>query len=188
MTTAGKENEQTDRSAISDITSDPALTELRNACVAFFAAVSGNHVYRRRPPLALRLPQDEFVTVVKPTTTHRHGEVRVDGRGIGIEVLKRCPDVVGNTFPVKMLRVVVEESARPTMWRLNGEGIGAARALIQASKAFVDDPRSIVQRNKDNCCCCGKPLRDEISRARGVGPECLTKMGMFFSKGAFQAV
>jgi hypothetical protein len=171
---------------IGESVSDPVLIEFRDACVTFFLEASRGKVYHRRPPLALRLPHDDFVIVVKPTTTHCHDDVMVDDRGIVIEVLRRCPDAVGNKFPVKMLRVMVEETARPKMWRLRGEGIRAAKALIEMAKDFLNAPRSVIERNKDNCCCCGKSLRDETSRARGVGPECLTKMGVFFSWGAFQ--
>lgn len=171
---------------ISRIVGDPVLIEFRDACVTFFLDASEGKVYQRRPPLALRLPHDDFVIVVKPTTTHRHGDVTVDDRGIGIEVLRRCADAVGNKFPVKVLRVMVEDTAHPKMWRLRGEGIRAAEALIEMARDFLDDPRRVIERNKDNCCCCGKSLRDETSRARGVGPECLTKMGVFFSWGAFQ--
>jgi hypothetical protein len=180
--------ELNDGLVVGNLVSDSVLIDLRDTCMSYFLEASEGKVFQRRPPLALRLPHDDFVIVVKPTTTHRQGGVTVDDRGICIEVLRRCPDAVGKTFSVKMLRVMVEQTARPKMWVLKGEGVRAAEALIELAKAFLDDPQSVIARNTDNCCCCGKGLRDEVSRARGVGPECLIKMGVLFRWGAFQSL
>ena len=38
---------------------------------------------------------------------------------------------------------------------------------------FILDARTVFARSHGHCCCCGKGLRDELSRARGIGPECV---------------
>lgn len=161
---------------------DLVILELRDKCVAFFLDASHGKTYSRTPPLALRLPHGDYVIVVKPTATHSNG-VMVDDRGVLIECLKRCKDAAESKFPVRMLSVLVETTARKTRWYHNGKSDEAATAIVEMAKLFVADPQSVIAKNTNNCCVCGKALRDEVSRARGVGPECLTKMGVFFRWG-----
>lgn len=182
MTTFETDKRIQDSEVLDEILKDVAILELRDNCIEFFLEASEGKVYSRAPSLALRLPHEEYVIVVKPMITRRQG-VMVDDRGVLIECLKRCNDAVQNKFPVKMLKVSVETSARRTMWYRYGKSDGAATALVEMARVFVDDPQSVISRNTANCCCCGKSLRDEVSRARGVGPECLTKMGVFFRWG-----
>jgi len=171
-----------DTGVLDEILRDVAIVELRDNCIAFFLEASKGKTYSRTPSLALRLPHGDYVIVVKPTTTHANG-VMVDDRGVLIECLKRCKDAVENKFPVKMLGVCVKTAAQKARWYLNGKSDEAATALVEMARLFVADPQSVISRNTDNCCCCGRALRDEVSRARGVGPECLTKMGVFFQWG-----
>jgi hypothetical protein len=182
MTTFETDKQIQDSEVLDEILKDFTILALRDHCIEFFLEASEGKVYSRAPSLALRLPHEDYVIVVKPMITRRQG-VMVDDRGVLIECLKRCNDAVQNKFPVKMLKVSVETSARKTMWYRNGKSDGAATALVEMARFFVDDPQSVISRNTDNCCCCGKSLRDEVSRARGVGPECLTKMGVFFRWG-----
>jgi hypothetical protein len=182
MTTSETDKRIDDSEVLDEILKDFAILELRDNCIEFFLEASEGKVYSRAPSLALRLPHEDYVIVVKPMITRRQG-VMVDDRGVLIECLKRCNDAVQNKFPVRMLKVSVETSARKTMWYRNGKSDGAATSLVEMARFFVDDPQSVISRNTDNCCCCGKSLRDEVSRARGVGPECLTKMGVFFRWG-----
>ena len=171
-----------DKDVLDDILRDLGILKLRDNCVSFFLEASQGKIYSRTPSLALRLPHKDYVIVVKPTTTHAGG-VMVDDRGVLIECLKRCNDANGNNFPVRMLGVRVGTSAQKTRWYLDGKSDEAAMALVEMARSFLADPQSVIARNTDNCCCCGKALRDEVSRARGVGPECLTKMGVFFQWG-----
>lgn len=182
MNTSETDKEIEDTQVLDEILKDFAILELRDNCVEFFLEASEGKIYSRAPSLALRLPHEDYVIVVKPTTTHAKGVV-VDDRGVLIECLKRCSDAVQNKFPVKLLTVCVETSTRKVRWYRNGKSDDAALALVEMAKLFVADPQSVIARNTDNCCCCGKSLRDEVSRARGVGPECLTKMGIFFRWG-----
>lgn len=170
------ESQEADISLDALLKNEGILT-LREQCVAFFGAASEGKTYSRRPSLALRLPHEDFVIVVKPTTSHEGSIVRVDQRGILIECLRKFD----NRKSVKWLTLLVTHDVRKLRWMCNEIlGIEAATALIEMAAMFVVDPFVVIEKNKDNCCCCGKGLVDEISRARGIGPECLQRIGAAF--------
>ncbi len=50
--------------------------------------------------------------------------------------------------------------------------------VLGAMEDFLVNPRSVLARSHDNCCCCGRGLRDELSRSRGIGPECIKTIGV----------
>jgi hypothetical protein len=47
------------------------------------------------------------------------------------------------------------------------------RRIVATVRSFVNDSGAVLARCRDNCCICGKGLTDELSRARGIGPECI---------------
>jgi hypothetical protein len=47
---------------------------------------------------------------------------------------------------------------------------------IAVMREFLEDHCIVFARSHDNCCCCGKGLTDELSRSRGIGPECIKKL------------
>jgi hypothetical protein len=63
------------------------------------------------------------------------------------------------------------------LWRYsvaNAEDIARAVGTIQD---FLTDHLAVLARSHDNCCVCGRALTDELSRSRGIGPECIQKIG-----------
>src|SRR5262249_43717595 len=50
-----------------------------------------------------------------------------------------------------------------------------ARRIIQTIRDFLDDSRAVLARSSDHCCVCGRGLTDELSRSRGIGPECFKR-------------
>jgi hypothetical protein len=50
-----------------------------------------------------------------------------------------------------------------------------ARRVVATVRSFIEDARAVLARSCDNCCICGRALTDELSRSRGIGPECLHK-------------
>ncbi|MEK6259016.1 MAG: DUF6011 domain-containing protein [Planctomycetota bacterium] len=166
------------QSDLDELLKSDDILVLRDICMAFFGSASEGKTYARRPSLALRLPHDDFVMVVKPTTRHEGGIVTVDQRGIVIECLRRFDD----RKSAKWLTVLVTSDVRKLCWMRNETlSIEAATALVEMAGFFAIDPFFVMEKNKDNCCCCGKGLTDEVSRARGIGPECLGRLNMFFS-------
>jgi hypothetical protein len=51
-------------------------------------------------------------------------------------------------------------------------------ARFWAARGNADDALSKLGIQSCRCCRCGAGLTDPISRARGIGPECITKIGV----------
>jgi hypothetical protein len=49
----------------------------------------------------------------------------------------------------------------------------ALRTLRDALSAFATDPVGGLSIKPDHCLNCGRKLTDELSRSRGIGPECI---------------
>jgi hypothetical protein len=45
--------------------------------------------------------------------------------------------------------------------------------VLATMRVFVVDYHKVLSRSRQNCCICGRKLTDELSRCRGVGPECI---------------
>lgn len=58
----------------------------------------------------------------------------------------------------------------------------AVHEFISTVSDFILFPWQIFSRSKDRCCCCGKWLTDDISRSRGIGPECLRSAALCFGE------
>ncbi len=51
-------------------------------------------------------------------------------------------------------------------------GDEALARLLAGVDQFVADPMQAFANSSDHCCLCGRWLREEESRVRGIGPEC----------------
>jgi hypothetical protein len=51
-----------------------------------------------------------------------------------------------------------------------------AARLVETIHDFLDDAAAVFARSHDHCCICGRGLTDEVSRSRGIGPECVHKI------------
>jgi hypothetical protein len=49
------------------------------------------------------------------------------------------------------------------------------RRVLATVCSFNGDRRAVLARSHDHCCICGRGLTDELSRSRGIGPECIHK-------------
>jgi len=58
----------------------------------------------------------------------------------------------------------------------------AVHEFINTVSDFILFPWQVFGRSKNKCCCCGKGLTDDISRSRGVGPECLRSAALCFGE------
>jgi hypothetical protein len=64
--------------------------------------------------------------------------------------------------------------------RIGGMRQTAKTDLLRALdtiRSFLDDHHAVLVRSHDHCCCCGRGLTDELSRSRGIGPECIQRIG-----------
>ena len=151
----------------------PVLEKLRQSLVAYFHLCvdqSKTKTYTRRPPFALRLPHGDYVFVIKPTICQMNKVVTL-ADGLHIESLR----VLDDRHSSSVLDVLVfPDSIRKTGWMCDYSlSLDAAENLVELTKYFLLFPDEVFARSKDRCCCCGKSLTDEISRCRGIGPECL---------------
>jgi hypothetical protein len=44
--------------------------------------------------------------------------------------------------------------------------------VVKLVRDFTEDAKAVIARSSKNCVICGRGLVDEVSRARGIGPEC----------------
>jgi hypothetical protein len=51
-----------------------------------------------------------------------------------------------------------------------------AARVVETIHDFLDDAAAVFARSHDHCCICGRGLTDEVSRSRGIGPECVHKI------------
>lgn len=49
--------------------------------------------------------------------------------------------------------------------------------LLTTCERFLADPDSVIAQSGTHCVFCGKPLTDSVSKARGIGPDCMERYG-----------
>jgi hypothetical protein len=158
----------------------------------FTAMLEGSEPpYMRRPTASLRLicqtvPASKLIVHpgwswrragVPGFYCPRHGIVDLDR--IDCELLQeRITTVEGQ--PVRKfdrlltLRVTPEERA---VNLIHTSAVNDVLTALGTMEDFLNDPKSLLALSHDNCCCCGRGLRDELSRSRGIGPECIKNIG-----------
>jgi hypothetical protein len=57
----------------------------------------------------------------------------------------------------------------------NGD-VDDVRRILSTLRSFLDDRRAVLARCHDRCAMCNRRLTDELSRSRGIGPECIRKL------------
>jgi hypothetical protein len=63
-----------------------------------------------------------------------------------------------------------------------------AQRFIGTVREFLDNPGAVFARSHDACCICGRTLTDELSRSRGIGPECILKLDVILCRPATKLV
>jgi hypothetical protein len=58
-----------------------------------------------------------------------------------------------------------------------------ARRIVGTIQEFLEDSCAVLARNCDQCCICGRGLTDELSRSRGIGPECIKHLNFVLPGG-----
>ncbi|AMV40202.1 DUF6011 domain-containing protein [Planctomyces sp. SH-PL62] len=157
----------------------PVVEGFRRNCVRYFeGALEGKGPFRRRPNTSLRLICDTPVPtklVAYPCGTVRHGEFVPQVEKLHCELLQERTKVVDGIQARKFTRRLTF-TLKPecdSLGTIYPSAIEDARTALGVMADFISDARAVFARSHDYCCCCGKGLRDESSRARGVGPECV---------------
>jgi Family of unknown function (DUF6011) len=143
--------------------------------------------YQRRPLMGLRLPFQGHKILARPA--YKPGrrlprEERVKGRErypgclapnkIEIQlVVKDCPPVLSITEDgAKMHRCSLKSDSSKNEERVKVIGRALREFIKDPFRVFAQHSLSVDKSLAGHCCCCGKALRDPISRLRGIGPEC----------------
>jgi hypothetical protein len=160
------------------------LPVLKDMLTTFFkarASDKGDKLFRR-PPIAVRLLDgDEHVYTIRPgwqTPCRWMNDPPYPG-----ELLfgKLYVDAIHQTYGKCAKFWFDDMTVHLTSW-YPSRFFAALENFAQTSKEFVLFPWQVFSRSKDRCCICGKGLTDEISRGRGIGPECLRHVSNCFGQ------
>jgi hypothetical protein len=150
------------------------LANLYSRVSAFFADATRGREFRRKPSLRLR--------VALPSGAHLVLEpkwVKPRARGLG--------SVDASTIRGEAVTVRRDRPWAPFSMTLTADGATSAgisrespdycRLVVAATQELCSNPLGVFARSTDHCCICGRALTDELSRCRGIGPECIKGLG-----------
>jgi hypothetical protein len=143
--------------------------------------------FKRKPNISLRLIADgapPAKLIVLPYWS-AHGKY-VHHQRLAWELLVEL-DVKTPKGPAKNWRKsgngLLSPETAPRMGTIYPTAEEDARRVVATVRSFLEDAKAVLARSRDNCCICGRALTDELSRSRGIGPECIEKTGGGFIMG-----
>jgi hypothetical protein len=162
------------------------IEPFRQMVEGYFRQQSDGKTWKQRPPLGFRLPHGDYFFVVKPSVQRDRplvNEIVNDRECLvnGKEVVTVVPDKmtiealrVEGRLKANAMTIRLEPGLhKPTRWG-HWFGIDALDNLVEMVNFFVlVGPETVFAKNSDHCSVCGKGLTDQLSRDRGIGPECL---------------
>jgi hypothetical protein len=153
----------------------PLFAAFHEIVSAHFAERSAGKAYTRRPNVKLILPAADSPPgrlVVYPLWDP--SAKRLNPETLRAELLVRRPIVLECDSAIRF-------SQKGACWSKYSyeHGPAALSRLMQTADEFIDDPFQVFRRSLDFCCLCHKTLTDAVSRARGIGPECLRHLSSF---------
>jgi hypothetical protein len=151
----------------------------------FEAMLEGETKFTRRPNVSLRLPAQGNPlarVLVRPGWDRWKKEIR-PGMTAETVIERFATTGIVSDKPLPHVEVIVEISdtgPRRTMWSYQ-HGEEALELMAETMADFIEDPEGVFARSSDRCCLCGRRLTDEVSRGRGIGPECIQKYHLVYS-------
>lgn len=156
----------------------------------------------RCPPVALCLRDPDHVFTMKPGYKSANKRRQQDGAVIVEEYGQMLYDTVYidcisiNQMPPQNGRTVLRHT-KACKLRLDEQGQlthhgiwyyryapSAVDEFIKLVNDFILFPWQVFSRSESRCCCCGRWLTDDVSRSRGIGPECLRSAALCFGEPA----
>jgi uncharacterized protein (TIGR02996 family) len=141
--------------------------------------------FRRRPPISLRLivegePPAKLVVLPHATVSGRRGQrtVRLDCARMDCELV----DTGSALKSYVRLGVSLSPCAAHLGRRYWQTATQDVQRVVETVRDFVTDRRKVLARSQDHCCICGRGLTDELSRGRGIGPECVQRCHHFLER------
>ena len=154
----------------------------------------------RRPPVSLCLRDPDHVFTVRPgflspkkrrqqngsVTIEEYGQMQFETVYIDCVSITELPSQNGRAIlkHTNACKLQLDESGQLSQhgtWYYRYAPI-AVHEFVNVVSEFILFPWQILSRSKDRCCCCGKWLTDDISRSRGIGPECLRTAALCFGE------
>jgi hypothetical protein len=165
------------------------LAKFAEMCRGFFMLKAADRrKLLRRPPIALCLPHGDHIFTVRPGwNAPRIVRDRVDGTeeivAYGhfdfLRILIDC--VESNRGKACKLLLAGDGLKRAGIWYYH-TAPAAVEAFVEMVNYFVLFPWQVFAKSKDRCCVCRKSLTDEVSRSRGIGPECIKSVSLYFGQ------
>ena len=150
----------------------------RQVCSQIFAEMVQDRQFTRCPPIALRLYGANAMVCPSIGWSPRHCEALPDR--VHVDVLVEVETELESQKAYKRFRAV-KATLDPDEFRLmriNRSKLDAAcDAFRTIAEEFIEDPRSVMARCSRQCCVCGRKLTEPESISRGIGPECVHRLG-----------
>lgn len=139
--------------------------------------------YGRRPPIGLRLAVDDRRTLTckpgwTPAKWRYAGGVNFLATPGTLHLGRVLIELV--TPGIKLKLTLTEDGAKIGQWAdYQGQSLHLAdiKRVAETFRRLLNDPMRTFAEESETCCCCGRPLTDQTSRLRGVGPECVKYFG-----------
>ncbi len=155
----------------------------------FFLSASNGKTYSRRPPLGFKLVCGGFPharIAIRPAWSSWRKEVIPTT--VEIELLVEIhaseaarTELIGGDPQYADVKLSTVESVlgfNLTPGRIKRHkiyfihAVDGVKRMIDTINQFVVCPEEVFARSSDHCCICGRALSDDVSRTRGIGPEC----------------
>jgi hypothetical protein len=166
--------ERTEREFVATL--GPDLVRLFEEASAYFAEALRGNVYSRRPNVSLRLPamgEPAARLVVYPCgVVAKKGQT--DREWVPCLGAARAEFVVCRHDRPKWELCLTWGLGRVKLGRYYPRhGPENIARVLQVCRDFLAAPAVVFARSANRCCICGRALTDGVSRARGIGPECM---------------
>jgi hypothetical protein len=132
---------------------------------------------RRRPNVGLRLiadgcPLAKLIVLPYWSSRRKH----LDCSRLAVELLteetrRTNTGDAAKKWQKQITLAVSPEKAAAGLIRPSAEA--DAGRVVETMASFLRDHKAVLARSRDNCAICGRGLSDELSRSRGIGPECI---------------
>jgi len=163
------------------------LQAFREALTPLFTAMADQKLpasrqFVRRPQISLRLiangePLGKLIAL--PCSRNVYGTKYLACDCVHCELMIERQVTTASDKVGKNLQRWLAITIRPDSVHLSRASRSVAVAfghvdrVVATMTDFVQDHCAVLARCRDECCICGRRLTDELSRARGIGPECL---------------
>jgi hypothetical protein len=171
----------------------PTLDAYRIACFSLFELIanSKDQPFERKPPIGLRFRIGyNSLALTAPGFDYGNKIVLCNSQTAELLVEKKKYKNGREFFkPEKRLVLYLSEantSIRKFYLRTLEQD---AELFFNGIKRFLDSPNQMLE-NSDRCAICRRSLEDGLSKARGVGPECIEKIdkwGLYFGNSVINS-